>query len=135
MAVFAPLSRSSCYTFSEMHNSFINYWNVSLYYMLCLTKPYFIRLMQIVELEQNIHQKIHWNIFYAFVLHRVIQNWAQLDIIMTLECNFSEWGTSFTKLFKSGEATGGMTYLGIKPYRPYTKCSHQPGGILQLCWQ
>jgi hypothetical protein len=51
--------------------------------------------------------------FDAFVLHRV-----QLDIIMTLECILFGMGTSFTKLLNightmSGEATGGMTYLGI----------------------
>ena len=53
--------------------------------MLCLTKPYFIRLMQIVELEQTMNLKKSIEIFFdAFVLHR-----AQLDIIMTLECTFS----------------------------------------------
>ena len=82
--------------------------------MLCLTKPYFIRLMQIVELEQTINLKKSIEIFFdAFVLHR-----AQLDIIMTLECIFFVMGTSFTKLLNIGhtmssDATCGMTYLGI----------------------
>ena len=58
--------------------------------------------MQIVELERIIHQKKFIEIFLdAFVLHRAIQNWAQLDIIMTLECNFSGWGQVLQSFFIS----------------------------------